>query len=97
MKCREYQLEIAFNGIEINRVIIDAHYEKKHSSSITDEIILDLVKQLHGRVVLPDEEKPPYSYFIQDRMELNGKFYRLIWLAENHELYIGVVNAHRRS
>lgn len=96
MKRREYPLEIIFNGIEINKVIIDTHYEKKHSSSITDEIILDLVKQLDGRVVLPEDVEPPYSYFMQDRMELDGKFYRLIWLAEDHELYIGVVNAHRR-
>jgi len=77
-------------------VVIDPHFEAKHANSITDEIILDLVKQLDGKIILPDEVTPPYSYFKQDRMELNGKFYRLIWLVEENEIYIGVVNAHRR-
>ena len=96
MKRREYSLNIVFNGTEIIKVIIDDHFEKKHSAVINDEIILDLVKQLDGKVIVPDEVKSPYSYFKLDKMELNGKYYRLVWLTEDNELYIGVVNTHRR-
>lgn len=77
-------------------MIIDPHYEEKHADSISDEIIIQLVKTLDGEVIDPDQESPPYSYFTQDKMELNGKFYKLIWLLEDDQIYIGVVNAYRR-
>lgn len=96
MKRREYPIRLIFNEILITKVVIDTHYEKKHSASISDQIILDLVKQLDGKVIFPETFAAPYSYFKQDRMELNGKFYRLIWLLEENQIYIGVVNAHRR-
>jgi len=77
-------------------VIIHPHYEEKHAESITDEIILALVKKLDGLIVIPDDISPPYTYFTEDKMELNGKLYKLIWLLEDDQIYIGVVNAHRR-
>jgi len=82
--------------MRISKVIIDPHYEEKHADSISDEIIIQLVKTLDGEVIDPDQESPPYSYFTQDKMELNGKFYKLIWLLEDDQIYIGVVNAYRR-
>ncbi len=48
MRRREYRLNILLNYREISRVIIDPHFEKKHSQSISDEIIVRLVKTLHG-------------------------------------------------
>lgn len=96
MSRREYSINITLNRRRINRVIIDPHFEKKHAASITDEIILRLVKTLDGEIVDAIEQRPPYSYFVQDRIELDGKFYKLVWLLEDEEIYIGVVNAHRR-
>jgi hypothetical protein len=96
MARREYSISIEFNFKRINKVIIDPHYEEKHVESITDEIILELVKKLDGLVAIPDDVSPPYTYFTEDKMELNGKLYRLVWLLEDDQIYIGVVNAHRR-
>ncbi|MBX9766864.1 MAG: hypothetical protein K2X47_06295, partial [Bdellovibrionales bacterium] len=84
------------NGSIITKVIVDPHYEEKHARSISDEVVLALVKSLDGQRFEPDDEDPPYSYFVTDRIKYKGKFYKLIWLLEEHEIYIGVVNAYRR-
>ncbi len=96
MKRREYDIDIVVNRRRITKVIIDSHYENKHSATIDDQIVLKLVKTLDGEIIEPDTEDPPYSYFSQDRIELDGKFYKLIWLLEDDELYVGVVNVYRR-
>jgi len=54
------------------------------------------VNSLDGKIFEPDDEKEPYSYFVTDRIEFKGKQYKLIWLLEDHEIYIGVINAYRR-
>lgn len=95
MKRREYAIDIFFNGINIKKVIIDPHFELKHSKSINDEIILQLVKKLDGELLIPDDIKPPYSYFVEEII-LNSKRYKMIWLIEDEQIYIGVVNAYRR-
>lgn len=100
MRRREYSMELIFNMIQINKVIIDSHYERKHAGSITDDLVLNLVLQLDQRSVVPGEIKPPYCYFKLDKMELSGRLYRMIWLLEDNANYwanyIGVVNVHRR-
>ncbi len=96
MKRREYSLDLTVNRKRITKVVVDPHYEEKHSSSIDDEIILRLVQMLDGKFVEPDVEDPPFNYFSQDQIGLNGKFYKLIWLLEENESYIGVINAYRR-
>jgi len=78
-------------------VIIDPHYELKHSRSINDDLILELVQKLHGGSFEPDETIEGFEYFVSDNLQLSGKFYKLIWLKEKHQIYIGVVNAHRRK
>jgi len=45
-KRREYLAKITVNGRKINKVIIDPHYQLKHSGVITDKLILELVKLL---------------------------------------------------
>jgi hypothetical protein len=96
MKRREYEINITVNRKRIDRVIIDPHYEEKHAASISDEIILSLVKDLDGKEFESTDEDPPFSYFTTDKMKLNGKYYKLIWLLENEQIYIGVVNTYRR-
>jgi hypothetical protein len=44
---------------------------------------------------MPDAVRPPFSYFSQE-IKLNEKLYKMIWLVEEHQIYIGVVNAYRR-
>jgi hypothetical protein len=93
---REYQVMIRVNGAVINRVLIDPHYERKRSAVINDRIIVSLVKKLSGVFAAPDKVNFPFSYFVSDKMELDGKSYKLIWLLEEGQDYVGVINAHRR-
>jgi len=78
MRRREYDIQITVNGRKIRKVIIDPHYETKHSGSLDDQIILRLVNQLDGQGFEPDDEDAPYWYFVTDGIVMNGKKYRLI-------------------
>ena len=96
MARREYAVNIRVNGRLINKIVIDPHFELKHAKSISDEIIIKLVKRLDGFEYPIDSEDPPFTYFVTDKIELNGKFYKLVWLLEDKQIYIGIVNAYRR-
>lgn len=96
MSRRSYEISITVNETIIKGVIIDSHYEEKHSESVNDDIILNLVKTLDGQRFEPEDIKSPYSYFVTDGVEHQGKLYRLIWLLEDDHIYIGVINAYRR-
>ena len=85
---------IVVNDIRVNQVVIDPHYELKHSRGINDALILDLVKKLNGRHEFPQSTRGRYSYFAT-LIEYGKKQYRLIWLLEKNVIYIGVVNAYR--
>jgi hypothetical protein len=93
---RSYDVQLTINGKRIREVVIDPHYEKKHSRSINDDLILELVAQLSGRFFYPEDEEGPYQYFVNDGLEIDGKRFRLVWLMERDQVYVGVVNAHRR-
>lgn len=95
MKRREYSIDLVVNNTRIYKVIIDPHYEEKHLESINDEIILSLVKTLDGKLFEADAVKDSYSYFVTDEIVFKKKQYKLIWLLEDHQIYIGVVNAYR--
>lgn len=85
---------ITVNGVRVNQVIIDQHYNEKHRDHMSDQLILKLVKELDGRRELPDEKTGTYSYYAT-LIVFDEKPYRLIWLLEDHAIYIGVVNAYR--
>ncbi len=86
------------NARRLEKVVIDPHYEEKHLNSVTDEIVLALVKQLDGKTFLPaDKDDEGFQYFVNDRMEFDRKFFKLIWLLHEKELFVGIVNAHRRK
>ena len=95
MKQRIYKIQpITVNGVTIVQVVIDSHYEKKHSNYMNDSLILSLVKELDGRRELPEARAGQYSYFAT-LVEANNKQFRLVWLLEDHAIYIGIVNAYR--
>lgn len=51
MERRSYKIDpIVVNGRFYSEVIIDSHYEEKHSENITDELILSLVVLLNGPI-----------------------------------------------
>jgi len=92
---RTYPIDpIVINGTRVSQVIIDPHYEERHSGSINDSLILQLIKKLDGRQELPESINGKYSYFAT-LIELSSKQYRLIWLIEKDAIYVGVVNAYR--
>lgn len=96
---RHYNLKVVINGITFNKVIIDPHFEENHSDSINDEIILDLVKWLGDSDFTYEAvgKKDDYTFFLMDGIKLKEKYYKIIWMTEKDQLYVGVVNAYRRS
>lgn len=98
MQRREYVLSLTINGRSIRRVIIDSHYEVRHKNSITDEIILSLVQEIDGIEQLPEDvDAEGFEYYSKDRLNLNDKIYKLIWLLRKDADYIGIINAFRRD
>lgn len=96
MNRREYDIHITVNSRRIHKVIIDDHYEIKHKESINDELILRLVRLLDGGTYPVQDRDTPYEYFVTDGLKVDGKLYKLVWLLEDDQLYIGVLNAYRR-
>lgn len=93
---RDYEISITVNSRAVTRVVIDPHYQLKHSDSIDDGVILSLVQMLDEKTFTPEAEKDGFQYFKTDPIALNGVNYRLIWLLEKNEIYVGVINAFRR-
>lgn len=96
MNRRTYPVNLIINKVKIKTVVIDPHYELKHSKSINDEIILRLVNMLHHGDFSPDSSTKDFEYYTND-LKLEDKKYRLIWLISKSEIMIGVVNAYRRK
>ena len=93
---RHYPFEITINGRKIIEVVIDPHYESRHSDSINDSLILELVKLLDGGTYEPNSLRDGFQYFVADPISLKGFNYRLVWLLEDEKLFVGVLNAFRR-
>jgi hypothetical protein len=90
---REFSiLPVVINGRKITKVVVDEHYRKHRD--ITDDVILDLVHLLDGAEQVPDDVSPPYEYYAT-LLWCRGKQYRLVWLLEEREIYIGVITVYR--
>ena len=97
MSRRVYSADLTVNGKRLNQIVIDPHYEEKHAKSVDDETIVALVGLLNGKTFVPiDVDDEGFEYFMNDRMEIKGKFFKLIWLLQENELFVGDVNAYRR-
>jgi hypothetical protein len=97
MNRRNYKINITINNRTIKNVVIDPHYELKHASSINDDVILELVHLLDGGDFSPETISKGFEYYTTDKLALKGKNYRLIWLLEDDQIYIGIINAYRRN
>jgi hypothetical protein len=95
-KRRCYPIWITVNGLPIEQVVIDPHYELKHAESIDDDLILELVSLLDGKFYEAAMAKDGFQYFVADLLNHARKSYRLVWLLEDGMLYVGIVNAFRR-
>jgi hypothetical protein len=89
---REYHLVLILNKRQFNLLVIDSHYEKKHSD-INDKLILELVEQLSGSNIELADESDGFKYFAYE-MRLKNKKYRLV-LTYCEEDFLGVVNVFR--
>ncbi|MCF8058786.1 MAG: hypothetical protein K9K67_05795 [Bacteriovoracaceae bacterium] len=90
---RSYDLSppILINDRKIVKVVIDPHVDK-HSDHINDELILDLVRLLDGRNYSSVKESGNFEYFVS-QIRAKNRNYRLVWLLESEEVYIGVITA----
>ena len=97
MERRDYAILIVLNGRRFNRLIIDQHYREKHKT-IDDNLIIQLVGQLHGKRFEPESKsRDSFEYYTEDKMRLETKLYKLIWTLESQANYIGVINCYRRA
>ena len=95
MDRREYSVEtITINKTSVSKVVIDPHYEIGHSDHINDQLVLELVRKLDGRIEVPESIDDEFSYFATLLM-LNDKQYKLVWLLEESEIYVGVLTVYR--
>ena len=78
---RYYQLRkpLLVNERVINQIIISSHYEISHPY-LTDEIILEMVQQLDGKIFQVEDTKsnPKREFFSQDGLEYQGHNYKLV-------------------
>ncbi len=51
---------------------------------------------MDGEKFTAESVSPPFKYYKKDRIFLDGKYYKLIWLLEKGQIYIGVINAYQR-
>ena len=96
---RRYPLLLVVNSRVINEIIIDSHYEIRHSKSVNDEMILELVRTYLDGGTFPEEQRGPqgHEYFAIEPLYYHGKPYRLVWLLPPGGDSLGVVNCYRRS
>ncbi len=91
----EYPLKITINGRMVNRVVIDQHYRENHAESVTDELILELVKELDGGIFPIEKIVDEFEYFAVEPVVYEDRPYRIILVLCISDDYLGVINAFR--
>ena len=56
-KRKVYTIELKINNRELTELIIDPHYELKHSEYVNDELIYNLVLTLNDKRFVPKSRK----------------------------------------
>ena len=94
---RVVEIRFFINETWFSEVWIDTHYEEKHSRSINDQLILELLGLLNYECFLPQLVRKDGFQFYETDLFFGGKPYRLIWVIPPDACYIGIRNAYRRS
>lgn len=95
MVFREYYINIIFNGIRFNKLVISDHFEAKHDDHIDDLDIKGLVELLDEDFRPLGELDEGFYYIALEGLLIEARPYRLVLcLPEDYE-YIGVINAFR--
>jgi hypothetical protein len=91
----EYPFLIEINGRTLNRVVISQHYLEGHAESITDKLILELIKSIDGEFFNVDSVRGDFQYFVAEPVFNQERPYRLVMLMCICGDYLGVINAFR--
>ena len=93
---RSYPANLIVNGRKVNEIVVDPHYEIRHKSAMSDDLIRELVGKLSGLTFLPDAtDLNGFEYFKTEPLWHDGRAFRLIWLTHPNETWLGVRNAFR--
>jgi hypothetical protein len=94
---REYVTQDVINGRKFRRIVIDSHYEKRHGDTMTDTVIVDLLRALQEARQVPEATtEDGFEIFVTEPVFRKGKPYRLVWTTHPDENCVGVINAFRR-
>ena len=93
---RVYEFNLILNDIHFTEIWIDPHYEARHSESISDDLILDLLTKLNRGSIEHQAESNGFRYYRTD-LEHKKKLYRMVLVIPLDNSYLGVRNAFRRS
>lgn len=92
---RIYPIKLVVNSLKLNEVVIDPHYESKHSY-MSDERIFEIVKFLNNKKFIPTNRKKQYLYFETD-IDYDNRNHRLIWCLEDGKNYLGIIHCYYKK
>lgn len=92
-----HKMNVYVNEIWFLHVHIHEHVFERHGESITTEIILNLIRQLHfGKFKVEARDEKNWQYFATHQT-LNRKSYRLVWCIPPDADFLGVRTAFRKD
>jgi hypothetical protein len=91
----EHPLKLVLNGRKLSRIIIDQHYKEKHSESINDDLIINLVKTLDGETFPVESRKGEFEFLKVEPVIWDEKPHRVVLVLSITDDFVGVINAFR--